>query len=79
MGPDPAPGWNKSRHGIGVPFRPGAPRPPDRRVIIARYGNGGHPIRVSVHDAVRALITAFRHNPFSKWGTREVDPAGWVS
>eukprot|EP00969_Alexandrium_andersonii_P332260 14683354-Alexandrium_andersonii.AAC.1 len=78
-GPDPAQGWNKSRHGIGAPFRPGVPRPPGRRMIIARYADGGEPVWVDVHDAGRALVAVLRHNPYSKWAAREVDPAGWVS
>eukprot|EP00969_Alexandrium_andersonii_P154171 6815818-Alexandrium_andersonii.AAC.1 len=62
MGPEPTFGWNKSRHGIGVPFRPGVPRPQGSDVVIASYGRNGQPIYVSVHGAGTALITALRQS-----------------
>eukprot|EP00969_Alexandrium_andersonii_P141976 6276753-Alexandrium_andersonii.AAC.1 len=48
-------------------------------MVCAGYDRRGNRHYVLVHDAGKTLIAMLRHNPFSFWDTRNVDPAGWVS
>eukprot|EP00969_Alexandrium_andersonii_P169994 7515751-Alexandrium_andersonii.AAC.1 len=79
MGPEPSLGWTRSRHGVGVPFRPGVVLPPRKMGILVAKNENGDPIRVDAAGCGKQLITILRHNPKRILTWHHVDPAGWVS
>eukprot|EP00969_Alexandrium_andersonii_P291617 12889236-Alexandrium_andersonii.AAC.1 len=64
MGPDPAPGWNKPRRGIGVPFRPGVPRPYERGRVIARRAWGAGQVDPAGWVSVREILRHYLMAPY---------------
>eukprot|EP00969_Alexandrium_andersonii_P230861 10195567-Alexandrium_andersonii.AAC.1 len=75
MGPEPSEGWTRSRHRVGVPFRPGVVLPPrGKRTLVAKDQNGD-PVRVDVAECGKKLITILRHNPGRILTGHHVDPA----